>query len=113
MDYLQKLGDNLRRRILDYSAAGSIELFAHENHIPKSTLSEILNGKNDPRLSTLAKICFGLDIHLSELFADPAFENLVAESAKYSARSSPRQRRASSQSGTKASREKIEQPRKK
>jgi DNA-binding Xre family transcriptional regulator len=85
MDYLQKLGDNLRRRIVDKSDTGSIELFAHENEIPKSTLSEILNGKNDPRLSTLAKICAGLEIQLADLFADPALETLVAESAgKYS-----------------------------
>jgi transcriptional regulator with XRE-family HTH domain len=89
MDYLQKLGENLRRRILDSSGSGSIELFAHENQIPKSTLSEVLNGKNDPRLSTLAKICSGLDIRLSDLFADPGLEHLVAESAgKYQARGS-------------------------
>jgi len=89
VDYLQKLGENLRRRILGSGASGSIELFAHENQIPKSTLSEVLNGKNDPRLSTLAKICSGLGIGLSDLFADSALENFVAESAgKYQARGS-------------------------
>lgn len=86
MDYLEKLGENIRRRIVNRSETGSIELFAHENHIPKSTLSELLNGKNDPRLSTLAKICAGLEIQLSVLFADPALESLVAEStARYTA----------------------------
>ncbi len=93
MDYLQKLGDHIRRRIVNKSDTGSIELFAHENSIPKSTLSEILNGKNDPRLSTLAKICSGLEIQLFELFADPALETLVAESAgTYSPRSSRKHR---------------------
>lgn len=107
MDYLQKLGENIRRRIVDRSASGSIELFAHENRIPKSTLSEILNGKNDPRLSTLAKICSGLDIRLSELLAEPVFENLVAESTgKYVPKSSYAVRRPASRSPDKTPRKK-------
>ena len=80
MDFLKHLGENIRRRIQQKSE-GSIELFAHENQIPKSTLSEILNGKNDPKLTTLAKICSGLEIPLSELFLDPALETWVRESA--------------------------------
>jgi transcriptional regulator with XRE-family HTH domain len=112
MDYLQKLGENLRRRILNSSATGSIELFAHENQIPKSTLSEVLNGKNDPRLSTLAKICSGLDIRLSDLFADPVLENLVAESAgKYRAQGSSK--RAPARAPAKSGREKSESSRRK
>ncbi len=108
MDYLRKLGENIRRRILDGSATGSIELFAHENRIPKSTLSEILNGKNDPRLSTLAKISLGLGIRVSELLADPAFENLVAESStKYSPRSSL-PRRNPSRSASRPSKERSD-----
>jgi transcriptional regulator with XRE-family HTH domain len=110
MDSLQKLGENLRRRISN--ASGSIELFAHENQIPKSTLSELLNGKNDPRLSTLAKICSGLDIRLSDLFADPALDILVAESAgKYQARGSTKRTPARGQA--KAGREKSDPARKK
>src|SRR5258708_17856020 len=80
MDFLKHLGENIRRRIQKKSA-GSIELFAHENQIPKSTLSEILNGKNDPKLTTLAKICSGLEIPLSELFIDPALQSWVRGSA--------------------------------
>ena len=65
----------------------SIELFAHENRIPKSTLSELLNGKNDPKLSTLAKICAGLEITLAELLRGPEIESWVREGApKYDAR---------------------------
>lgn len=112
MDYLQKLGENLRRRILDASASGSIELFAHENQIPKSTLSEVLNGKNDPRLSTLAKICSGLGIRLSDLFADPVLENLVAESAgKYQAQGSTK--RSPARSSAKTGRDKSDPARRK
>ena len=114
MDYLQKLGENLRRRILDSNAAGSIELFAHENQIPKSTLSEILNGKNDPRLSTLAKICFGLEIRLSDLFSDAAFESLVAEStAKYLARGSHASLKPSTRASAKGARDKSDPGRRK
>lgn len=113
MDSLQKLGDSIRRRIVNKSDTGSIELFAHENQIPKSTLSEFLNGKNDPRLSTLTKICAGLEIKLFELFSDPAFESLVAESAvKYTARSSGNARRASSRAVAKTNRVKGALPRK-
>jgi transcriptional regulator with XRE-family HTH domain len=107
MDQFQSLGESIRKRIQASNAAGSIELFAHENHIPKSTLSEILNGKNDPRLSTLAKICSGLDIRLADLFADSAFENLVSEApGKYLAHASPKAKRASPKPVPKASRDK-------
>jgi transcriptional regulator with XRE-family HTH domain len=88
MDLLKHIGENIRRRIQSRSDYGSIELFAHENQIPKSTLSEILNGKNDPKLTTLAKICSGLEIPLADLFMDPAIESWVRESAgKYNPRS--------------------------
>lgn len=111
MDFLKHLGDNIRRRIQKKSA-GSIELFAHENQIPKSTLSEILNGKNDPKLTTLAKICSGLEIPLSELFLDPVLETWVRESAaKYnpqSSRHSPLRR-----SARKPSKDKGDSPKKK
>lgn len=87
MDLLKHLGENIRRRILSKGEYVSIEIFAHENQIPKSTLSEILNGKNDPRLTTLAKICSGLNIPLSDLFHDPIIESWVRESAgKYNPR---------------------------
>jgi len=80
LDFLKHIGERIRRRILDGGYA-SIELYAHEHRIPKSTLSEILSGKNDPRLTTLAKICSGLEISLSELFRDPFVEEWVRESA--------------------------------
>lgn len=115
MNYLEKLGENLRRRIVNRSGAGSIELFAHENGIPKSTLSELLNGKNDPRLSTLAKICLGLEIQLSDLFADPALDGLVAEAtAPYSPSPSRSGKKPSARSpGGKTPRNKGNSPRRK
>jgi transcriptional regulator with XRE-family HTH domain len=96
MDLLKHLGEKIRLRILNKSDFTSIELFAHENHIPKSTLSEILNGKNDPKLTTLAKICSGLEIPLADLFMDASIEAWVRESApKYNSRRRPSARKSS------------------
>jgi transcriptional regulator with XRE-family HTH domain len=80
LDVLKHFGERIRERILRKGYA-SVELFAHENRIPKSTLSEILNGKNDPKLTTMAKICSGLEMTLSELFHDPSLDVWVRESA--------------------------------
>jgi transcriptional regulator with XRE-family HTH domain len=80
LDVLKHFGERVREKILRKGYA-SVELFAHENRIPKSTLSEILNGKNDPKLTTVAKICSGLEISLSDLFQDPNLNQWVQESA--------------------------------
>jgi transcriptional regulator with XRE-family HTH domain len=88
VDLLKHIGEKIRSQILR-SGYASIELYAHENDIPKSTLSEIITGKNDPRLSTLARICAGLDMTLSDLFRDPALDAWVRERApKYASRRS-------------------------
>ncbi len=64
-----------------------MERFAHENDIPKPTLSEIINGKNNPTVKTLARIASGLGITLSELFQDPAIDLWVRDKApKYDPR---------------------------
>jgi transcriptional regulator with XRE-family HTH domain len=80
LDVLKHFGEKVREKILRKGYA-SVELFAHENRIPKSTLSEILNGKNDPKLTTVAKICSGLGITLSDFFQDPLLNVWVQESA--------------------------------
>jgi transcriptional regulator with XRE-family HTH domain len=45
----------------------SHEEFAHVVNLPKSTLSRILSGKADPRLSTLNRIADGLEMSLVSL----------------------------------------------
>lgn len=86
VDILKHFGERVREKILRKGYA-SVELFAHENRIPKSTLSEILNGKNDPKLTTVAKICSGLETTLSELFHDSSLDLWVREDApKYISR---------------------------
>jgi transcriptional regulator with XRE-family HTH domain len=80
VDILKLTGERIKGLVARRGYA-SIELFAHENRIAKSTMSEILNGKNDPKLSTLAKICAGLEISLSELFRDNGIDAWVREEA--------------------------------
>lgn len=86
MDILKLTGERIKT-LVGRRGYPSVELFAHENSIAKSTLSEILNGKNDPKLTTLAKICAGLEISLSELLRDAEIDTWVREVApKYDAR---------------------------
>lgn len=80
MEFLELIGERIRGRILA-SGAKSVERFAHENGIPKSTLSELLNGKNNPRLVTLAKICAGLEMSMADLLDTEAINSWVRESA--------------------------------
>lgn len=61
---------NLRRFILE-GGYPSVERFAHENAIDKTTLSRILNGKREPRLSTLIKIAECLNLTLNDFYLIP------------------------------------------
>ena len=61
---------NLRRFILE-GGYPSVERFAHENAIDKTTLSRILNGKREPRLSTLIKIAECLNLTLNDFYLTP------------------------------------------
>ena len=48
--------------------------------ITQSTLNSIINkGSNDPKLSTIKKICDGLDITLAEFFDTEEFNSLEQE----------------------------------
>ena len=48
--------------------------------ITQSTINNIINtGSNNPTVSTIKKICDGLDITLSEFFDDDVFNNLEQE----------------------------------
>jgi transcriptional regulator with XRE-family HTH domain len=58
---------NLRRFILE-NGYPSVERFAHENAIDKTTLSRILNGKREPRLSTLIRIAESLNLTLNDFY---------------------------------------------
>jgi len=48
--------------------------------ITQSTINNIINtGSNNPTVSTVKKICDGLEMSLSEFFDDPVFLNLEQE----------------------------------
>ena len=48
--------------------------------VTQSTLNNIINtGSNNPTISTIAKICDGLNISIREFFNDTLFENLEQE----------------------------------
>ena len=48
--------------------------------ITQSTLNNIINvGSNNPTISTVTKVCDGLDITLREFFDDAIFENIEQE----------------------------------
>lgn len=100
MDLLKHLGEKIRLCILNKSDFTSIELFTHENNVPKSTLSEFLNGKNDPKLTALAKICSCLEIPSADLFMDSSIEAWVRVSApKCNPRRRPVSRKSSKDNG--------------
>jgi predicted transcriptional regulator len=76
---LKSLGQSIKRQI---QAKGypTVELFAHEHSIPKGTLSKIVNGKVDAKVSTLLRISQALGVGMSEIFpAHPVPENWVME----------------------------------
>ena len=48
--------------------------------ITQSTLNNIINsGSNNPTVSTIKKVCDGLDMSLSEFFDHPVFADLEQE----------------------------------
>ncbi len=93
------MGARIREKILS-TGTKSVELFAHEHGIAKSTLSEIINGKKDMRLSTLARIAAALDMNLSELLDDPRMDALVREAQPEYSIKKKRKRSASSKTKT-------------
>lgn len=69
IDTLDIIRENLRRRIMD--DYHSFERFAYENAIDKTTLSRLLNGKREPKVSTLLKIAQSLNLTLNDLYLTP------------------------------------------
>jgi predicted transcriptional regulator len=73
------LGQAIKRQIAAKGYA-TVEVFAHEHSIPKGTLSKILNGKVDAKVSTLFRIASALGIAVQDLFSSQAVQgNWVME----------------------------------
>lgn len=58
----------------------TINKLANACGLPPSSVKNILYGKSkDPKLSTIKKICDGLEITLGEFFSTPEFDRLEQE----------------------------------
>jgi len=72
----------VRQRIIDLCDARDITInkLGIICGVTQSTLNNIINtGSNNPTISTVAKICDGLDISIREFFNDGLFENTEQE----------------------------------
>ena len=77
-----RIGEAVKRRITDLCDERKITLnkLATISGITQSTLNNITSGRNkSATISTLKKICDGLDITLAEFFSTPEFDALEQE----------------------------------
>lgn len=55
----------------------SINKLATISYLTQSTIQSLINGdSNNPKLLTITRICYGLNISLSDFFDDDLFKNL-------------------------------------
>lgn len=76
------LKEAFRNRIFDLCNKNNISINKLSTicGMTQSTLNSIINtGSNDPKLSTIKKICDGLEITLAQFFDTPEFNNLEQE----------------------------------
>lgn len=77
---VMELNDIVRNRILQLCKERDLTINALSNiaGMPSSTLKNISGGKGskDQKISTIKKICDGLDITLSEFFNTEEFNNM-------------------------------------
>ncbi len=73
---LKRIGTNIAAYIRK-RGYNSLERFAHEHKIHKGTLSKVVNGRVDVRISTLCRIAKALELDLRDVIApgDSAPEN--------------------------------------
>lgn len=72
----------VRQRIIDLCDLHGITInkLGTVSGITQSTLNNIINtGSNNPTISTVAKICDGLDITIRDFFNADIFENVEPE----------------------------------
>jgi transcriptional regulator with XRE-family HTH domain len=93
LDPFTSLGQCIKRQI-DAKGYPTVEMFAHEHGIPKGTLSKIVNGKVDAKVSTLLRISQALGVGMAELFPPQAMPgNWVMEKPASAYRTSKKKRR--------------------
>jgi DNA-binding Xre family transcriptional regulator len=77
-----RVGDAVRYRILELCRQRTITVnkLATLCGITQSTLNNIISGRNlTTTVSTIQKICDGLEIEIIDFFTSPLFENLEQE----------------------------------
>lgn len=67
-EYCKQVGKALRELRKEHTGK-SLCMFAYENDVPRSTLSRIEIGENEPQLVNLKKIAEGFGWSMSELFS--------------------------------------------
>ena len=76
------IGEAVRLRILELCAEHKITVNKLSTlcGITQSTLNNIISGRNNSTtVSTVKKICDGLEINVIDFFSSPLFENLEQE----------------------------------
>ena len=76
------IGDAVRTRILELCSQYHITVnrLATISGITQSTLNNIVSGRNhSTTISTIQKICDGLEITITEFFQSPLFQNIDQE----------------------------------
>lgn len=76
------IGTAVKERILELCSERYITVnkLATISGVTQSTLNNIISGRNNSTtVSTIKKLCDGLDISISEFFSSPIFDNLEQE----------------------------------
>ena len=77
-----RIGEAVRLRILSLCAERGISVnrLATISGVTQSTLNNIVSGRNESAtVSTVKKLCDGLDISITEFFSSPEFDGLEQE----------------------------------
>ena len=76
------IGEAVRRRILGLCEERgiSVNYLCTQSGVTQSTVNNIISGRNNSTtISTIKKLCDGLDITVQEFFDDPVFRELDQE----------------------------------
>ncbi len=76
------IGEAVKLRIIELCKLKNITInkLANISGVTQSTLSNITSGRNNSTtISTIKKLCDGLEISISKFFCSPLFENLEQE----------------------------------
>ena len=76
------IGEAVRKRIIELTEKNNITInkLATISGITQSTLNNITSGRNNSAtVSTIKKVCDGLEIDIRDFFDSPLFDNLEQE----------------------------------